>query len=603
MSYGNDVEARPRHPGGGQVVNRRRHRVEYRARRRRSWALLAGLRFVLAFIVVCGHLTSNFVYKSWASFGLWLNQEGSVYGFFLVSGYSIASSLERAPTHYFQRRLERIWPLYLAALSFTAIVVCVTHSLVVTPRGHAYLGPTFPEFLGSLLMAQTFIVPAVSYIAPSWSLSIEWWLYMIAPLFKRMPTFILAILISASIWRFIVHPDLDFADRPYLGYAWLWIVGFIYARHRDHKWSALLLTVPCMVVWQFGGTLYLATIATIIALTICRDVKIPSAQVRKALNWAGDLSYPLYLIHVPTMILLCYLHMINPILLVLGCCAAAAALLYGVDYPIRRQNAAAVRKAAVSASILFVAVAGLLISFSATSTSAASAAFARPAPKFMHRVRIMPMGDSITYGSQEKCLPEQIFAFPPGGYRPTLYQMLKSEGLYFRFVGSVRAGAGAYDWDCEARPGVTSRGMAEAFPRWDYDHPADIYLLMLGTNDCGYSIPLQQSMHWQRLLWSEIFARNPRALVLAASLTPIHESSKTALTNNWVAAYDAELKRQAGLYAAQNHKRLVFVDLNAQAGIQQNDFQPSGIHPNSVGYRKMAIFWANTLKRYIRPPQ
>ncbi len=311
-----------------------------------QWALLAGLRFVLAFIVVGGHLTSYFVDKSWASFGLWLNQEGSVYGFFLISGYSIASSLERAPLHYYQRRVERIWPLYLAALGFTAVVVCATHSLALTPLGIAYLGPTFPEFLGSLLMLQTFVVPAVSYIGPSWSLSIEWWLYMIAPLLKRLPPLILAILITASIWRFIVYPGQEFEDRPYLSYAWLWLVGFAYARHRAHKWSALILTVPCMVVWQFKGTLYLATIATIIALTICRDIKIPNARIRRALNWAGDLSYPLYLIHMPTLLLLCYLRIVNPTLLVLGCFGVAAAMLYGVDYPVRRHSAAA-RKAAL----------------------------------------------------------------------------------------------------------------------------------------------------------------------------------------------------------------------------------------------------------------
>ena len=243
----------------------------------------------------------------------------------------------------------------------------------------------------------------------------------------------------------------------------------------------------------------------------------------------------------------------------------------------------------------YAAVCCALLALSFATRAASSAAPAHPT------LRIMPIGDSITYGIIEGAKPEQLFAFPPGGYRPTLYHLLKAEGVKFHFVGSVRAGAGPYDWDCEGRPGVTSRGMSMAFPRWDHDHPADIYLLMIGTNDCGYQIPLPQSMHWQRRLWSEIFNQNPHALVLAASITPIHENPTTALTNNWVDAYNAELKRQAALYASQTHKKLVFVDLNRLSGIDQSDFQPSGIHPNATGYSKMALFWANTLKRYITP--
>jgi hypothetical protein len=62
--------------------------------RRSRWALLAGTRFVLAMVVLVGHMSMfNPVGHWWTRFGVYLDQTSAVFGFLLISGYSIAASI------------------------------------------------------------------------------------------------------------------------------------------------------------------------------------------------------------------------------------------------------------------------------------------------------------------------------------------------------------------------------------------------------------------------------------------------------------------------------------------------------------------------------
>src|SRR4051812_3996977 len=69
-----------------------------------SWALLAGLRFFLAFIVFAGHLSwfadLGAILTGVSSFG----GRPAVLGFLLISGLSIGHSIVSRPEGYFRRR-------------------------------------------------------------------------------------------------------------------------------------------------------------------------------------------------------------------------------------------------------------------------------------------------------------------------------------------------------------------------------------------------------------------------------------------------------------------------------------------------------------------
>ena len=82
-----------------------------------QWALLAGLRFFLSMTVILGHCALLINTDKTGIFGAGLLNPGSaVFGFFILSGYSIAASLDRDVSDFYRRRIVRIWPLYIATL-------------------------------------------------------------------------------------------------------------------------------------------------------------------------------------------------------------------------------------------------------------------------------------------------------------------------------------------------------------------------------------------------------------------------------------------------------------------------------------------------------
>ncbi len=81
-----------------------------------SWAVLAALRLFLSMIVVLGHFSIFIKSDPYNIFGNgYFVAVSAVFGFFLISGFSIAASLDREPHSFYGRRFLRIWPLYLAS--------------------------------------------------------------------------------------------------------------------------------------------------------------------------------------------------------------------------------------------------------------------------------------------------------------------------------------------------------------------------------------------------------------------------------------------------------------------------------------------------------
>ncbi len=89
---------------------------------RTHWAVLAGARFVLSVIVLLCHLSivargliSNFAEQ--------FNAFSAVIAFFLISGYSIHLSILRDGRGYFARRFWRIYPIYVASLLLSIVLI------------------------------------------------------------------------------------------------------------------------------------------------------------------------------------------------------------------------------------------------------------------------------------------------------------------------------------------------------------------------------------------------------------------------------------------------------------------------------------------------
>ena len=138
------------------------------------------LRGFAAVYVFAGHLLRERILSKSSRVGLLLafGQE-AVMLFFLISGfvvyYSTAKHGDLAFRPYFARRLRRIYPIYLVALLLSY--------LCASPVVRAAV--TIPQLLGNLCLLQDFSrgKPGV-WVDPLcanfvlWSLSYEWWFYM-----------------------------------------------------------------------------------------------------------------------------------------------------------------------------------------------------------------------------------------------------------------------------------------------------------------------------------------------------------------------------------------------------------------------------------------
>ncbi len=117
-------------------------------------------------------------------------------------------------------------------------------------------------------------------------------------------------------------------------------------------------------------------------------------------------------------------------------------------------------------------------------------------------VKIMPLGDSITYGlfgNGEPCDPatstcdNNYFPREEGyitGYRLPLYNTLTGSGYNIDFVGSLQVGASVMaDPDNEGHPGYKADdidpnlSIKQNIFNWLTTNPADVVLLHIGTNE------------------------------------------------------------------------------------------------------------------------
>jgi peptidoglycan/LPS O-acetylase OafA/YrhL len=244
------------------------------------WAALAGLRFVLATCVVFDHIGFND--PAVLPYRLIPSGYTAVVCFLFISGYSIAASLDREREGYYRRRFVRIYPVYLIAL-FLAWA-----TIKDSPK----------ELLGCALMIQG-ITHIPAGLASIWSLSPEWWYYMVAPRLNRMRALVLGwvgVVVAYAIDQWVnAGGHVWFA--PLWALIWPWMFG--YAFYKSPKvwvlWAFALSTA--FSVW-YGDVLW--TIAPLTVGATCllmgSDYRI-GPRAAKVLNYFGRVSYPLYLTH------------------------------------------------------------------------------------------------------------------------------------------------------------------------------------------------------------------------------------------------------------------------------------------------------------------
>jgi lysophospholipase L1-like esterase len=190
--------------------------------------------------------------------------------------------------------------------------------------------------------------------------------------------------------------------------------------------------------------------------------------------------------------------------------------------------------------------------------------------------KIMPLGDSITYG-------EGIVGY--GGYRNLLGALLQNDGYQFDFVGSQKSGEDALpDADYEGHPGWRIRNLKDAIDSegWLETYQPDLILLHIGSNDLRYGNPVYAADNLSELL-DDILSRLPETHIIVATIIRTRWGSDVKHLS-----YNNAIPR----IAASKGPRVTVV--NMQDVPSKHDFTTL-YHPSPRGYDKMAHAWESAI--------
>ena len=312
-----------------------------------TWAVLGGLRFVLASIVFWTHFGGYVRLPAPLSHIADAGAFAAVLGFFVVSGYSIAASLQRSPHHFYDRRLSRIYPVYFACMALACVPFLLYGPLISAAGGVEAPKSVWPVianffFLGGIA---TPVMPTNPVV---WSLAIEVVYYLFAPWLARLRSGWLLMVIALSVAAYWGHDwfgvvtfnILLFGSYGTLALAWAWLSGFLLRRHPGQTpLVAGVLFTGVLLLGRFdqyiGHFSHAVFVGSVLVVASARQFSVPRVVV-KALDWLGDLSYPLYLCHVPLLLLLYGGGRDWAWPVGVGAVAAGSVLLlHGVDLPYR----------------------------------------------------------------------------------------------------------------------------------------------------------------------------------------------------------------------------------------------------------------------------
>lgn len=221
------------------------------------------------------------------------------------------------------------------------------------------------------------------------------------------------------------------------------------------------------------------------------------------------------------------------------------------------------------------------------------------------QVKIMPLGNSITYDHNSTDVGNPRPTGDRISYRFTLSQILNSEGFDFDFVGNKNAGNNYFNNveldDNAGFPGIRDDQMADLIntgynqyanqqeapgPYLNY-YSADIILLHIGTNGLTtYAGDVEHILDNIRSYDSDVYI-----LVAKIINRSIYHSATTIFNTNVEA-----------MVGARNDNRIIMVDIENGAGMNYSNDMVDNLHPNPSGYNKMANKWFEAIDNLNQNP-
>ena len=283
------------------------------------------LRFVFAFIVVCGHIIVISGVEAFQPFGRVFNTYLSVTGFFCISGFLITRSYVRTQSikAYFKKRAARILPPYLLV-----IVSCVLLLSLVSDYGlrDYFTNAQLYRYLLANLTFLNFLEPCLPGVFTSdrlvdcsvngalWTLKVEVAFYVLVPVLlwlvgkvkRKYVLFVLIYVLSIAYrsgfgelasatgnhyWTVLARQLPGFMSYFVCGMALHYYFDFFIKR----KWLFLIVGFLVFVLERHIGL----EVLTPLAFASMIFAVAYSFKVLNNFGRYGDISYGIYIYHCP----------------------------------------------------------------------------------------------------------------------------------------------------------------------------------------------------------------------------------------------------------------------------------------------------------------
>jgi peptidoglycan/LPS O-acetylase OafA/YrhL len=315
------------------------------ARGQGQWAALGILRFCLAMIVVLEHLGALLTLPPGAHQIIDFGARAAVLCFFLISGYSIAASMERGSTkQYYLRRAARIYPVYLVGIAVAAVPYILPAAvkqsgIMITMQNQ----PNIWEFVQNLIFLQGITTTALETNGPIWSLGCEVVYYILAPLIKRLSPTAFAALVFVSAVVYLNRDGSSAHDihlMSTLSLSWTWLAGFALRRWRGlYPWLPwVVAVVGSYLLGYFDRSLH-ASFLWLVSTVLCaygENLRLPERIIRDGLSF-GEISFPIYVIHYPLEWIMYAYQISNWLMTIAAILLAAGLVTFLLDIPLRKR--------------------------------------------------------------------------------------------------------------------------------------------------------------------------------------------------------------------------------------------------------------------------
>lgn len=289
-----------------------------------SSIILDSLRIVAALVVLVYHMYMHWLPTHGTTDMLAKYAHGGVVVFFVLSGYVIAYTTiqrNRGGKQYMLARFSRLYSIVIPALAVTAFTELTL--LITDPELSASMtrGATIPRYLLSMFLSNEiwFFSAAPPINGPLWSLSYEFWYYIIFGLFffkkksvKWLIVGLLAcvvagpkILLMMPIWL-LGYLSYKYSPNIEKSSSWLLFLVFLVAAGVSivflPVWPGELGNAPLFFSGQFITDI-ITGIFIAFSLTVMPTGGTSVAKLIRPIRKAADLTFPIYVLHFPLLIL------------------------------------------------------------------------------------------------------------------------------------------------------------------------------------------------------------------------------------------------------------------------------------------------------------